>query len=100
MGWANRKRKTRQQLSIGSQIASPRALARFSLVFELLQKPRHVFAQRLHCLNAFFILLDIADLAANADVPVRRAGHDHLADEKEVVQGVEGMDRSRLVSST
>src|ERR1035438_1481379 len=37
----------------------------------------------------------IARLKADADVPIRRAGHDHFTDQEEMVQRIEGVDGSR-----
>ena len=45
-------------------------------------------------MEAFFVLLDVAGGAADAYVPVARAGDDHLADREEVVHRVEGVDRA------
>ena len=55
-------------------------------------QPGHVLAERLHGPDAFFVALHLADFAADGDVPVGRAGDDHLADQKEVIQRIEGMD--------
>ena len=60
-----------------------------------LQQPGHVLAQGFHGSDAFLVALYIARLEADADIPIRRAGDDHLTDEKEVVQGIEGVDRAR-----
>jgi hypothetical protein len=64
-----------------------------ALVLNFLQQPCHVLPQSLHGLNCLVILLNVTNLEPDADVPVRRAGHDHFADQKEVVQGIEDVDR-------
>ena len=52
---------------------------------EFLQQPGEVLAEGLHGLEALFVVLDFAFVAADADVPVAGAGDDHLADQEEVV---------------
>jgi hypothetical protein len=58
---------------------------------EFFEQPGHVLAEGLHGAEGFFVLLDFAFVAADADVLVTRAGDDHLADEEEVVERVEGV---------
>ena len=58
---------------------------------ELLHQPGHVLAEDLHGVHALLVLEDLAGVAAEAHVPVARAGHDHLGDEEEGVEGVEGL---------
>jgi hypothetical protein len=62
------------------------------LRMEFLEEPGHVLTQDLHGLQAFRILFDRTFIQADSHVPVDGAWHDHLADEKEVVDGVEGVD--------
>ena len=44
---------------------------------------------------ALLDVLDVARLEADANVPIRRTGNDHFADQEEMVQGIEGVNRSR-----
>lgn len=57
-----------------------------------LDKPGHVLSQSLHGCHPLFIVLHILLLSAQPDIPVAGPGHDHLADEKEVVDGVEDVN--------
>ncbi len=59
---------------------------------ELLEQPGHVLAEGLHGAEGFFVLLDLAFVAAEADVPVTGAGDDHLADQEELVDRVEVLE--------
>jgi hypothetical protein len=57
-----------------------------------LHQPRHVFAKHSHGSDAFFILLHLANLPSDPDIPIDGAGDDHFADKKEMIDGVKGMD--------
>ena len=58
-------------------------------------QPRHVLAEGGHRPQAFLFGLHRAGLAPDADVPVRRAGNDHLLDEEEMVDRIESVNRAR-----
>jgi hypothetical protein len=61
---------------------------------QLLQKPSHVLTQNPHCPDTLLIFLDFALFPAKSHVPVAGAGDDHLADQEEVVDGVERVNCS------
>src|ERR1017187_6327103 len=59
------------------------------LRIHLLQQPRHVPSQHFHGADAFLVFFHLAGFPPNPDVPVGRARYDHLADQEEVVEGIE-----------
>src|SRR5208337_4034178 len=62
---------------------------------DLFQQPSHVLPEDFHGANALLVFLDIARLPADADVPIRRARHDHFVDQEKVIQGVKSMHGAR-----
>src|SRR5512135_2694960 len=69
-------------------------LSRSTGRLQRLQQPRHVPPEGSHRRHPLLVLLHLADLAADPDVPVARPGDDHLPDEEEVVHRIEVVDRS------
>jgi hypothetical protein len=53
-----------------------------------LEQPGHVPAQYPHGFQPFIILLDIAYGSSDPDIPIGRSGHDHLTNEKEMIEGI------------
>jgi len=59
---------------------------------QLLKEPCHVLAKGGHRGHTLSIVLYFADGSADADVPVTRTGNDHLTNEEEVIDRVEGVN--------
>jgi hypothetical protein len=59
---------------------------------QLLKEPRHVFAKGGHRGHALSIVFCFTDSMADTDIPVTRTGNDHLTNEEEVIDRVEGVN--------
>lgn len=59
---------------------------------QLLKEPRHVLAKGGHRGHTLSIILHFANGMADTDIPVTRTGNDHLTDEEEMIDRVEGVN--------
>jgi len=63
-----------------------------SLCVNFLQEPCHVLPEQFHDIYALFILFHFSLVESKCEIPVVGSGDDHLADEKEMIDGIKGMD--------
>lgn len=65
------------------------------LILELPHQPRHVLAEAFHGLDSLRVIIHLAGLSPDADVPVARSRDDHLINREKIIERVEYMDRAR-----